>query len=243
MGLSQKFETAREKYKSEGLRALARHAAVTFWRAMGNGDASVQAPWEIRKRSVDASFDTHHGIDTGGTTQLSGLAIAGPYRRLGTVHIASDPDEFASAVASLDIEQKDFTFIDLGSGKGRALVLALSYPFRRIVGVEFALELYRVAEANLRTLAAAGTDVHRIELFHADVTTFDFPKEPTVIYLYNPFEGDVMRKVIQCVLRTYAENRRPIFILYATPLLESYWIETGFVAIKREATFSLLVPS
>jgi predicted RNA methylase len=242
MGLSQKFETALEKYKSEGLRALARHAAAKLWRVLGSEAAPVQAQWEIRKRSVDALFDTDHGIDTGGTTQLGGLAIAGPYRRFGTVHIASDPDEFASAVASLDVEHRDFTFIDLGSGKGRALVLALSYPFRRILGVEFALELYRAAEANLRRLAAAGTDVRRIELFHADVTTFDFPDEPTVIYLYNPFEGDVMRKVIQRVLRAHAENRRQIFILYATPLLESYWMEAGFVAIKRGATFSLLVP-
>jgi len=242
MGLSQKFETAREKYRSEGLRALARHAAARLWHAIGNHDASVQAPWEIRKRSVDASFDTHHGIDTGGTTQLGGLAIAGPYRRFGTVHIASDPEEFASAVACLEIEHKDFTFIDLGSGKGRALVMALAYPFRRIVGVEFALELCRVAEANLSSVAASGTDVRRIELVHADVTTFDFPKEPTVIYLYNPFEGDVMRQVIQRVLRAHDENRRQLFILYATPLLESDWIKAGFVAIKRGATFSLLVP-
>lgn len=241
MGLSHKFETACEKYKSEGLRALARHAAARLWRAIGNEKASLQDPWEIRKRSVDESFDSHHGIDTGGTTQLGGLSIAGPYRRLGTVHIASDPEEFASSVACLEVDHEDFTFVDLGSGKGRALVLALSYPFRRIVGVEFALELYRIAEANLRSLAAAGTDVRRIELVRADVTTYDFPEEPTVIYLYNPFEGDVMRKVIQRVLRTHAKNRRPIFVLYSNPLLESYWIEAGFVAIKRGATFSLLV--
>jgi methylase of polypeptide subunit release factors len=74
------------------------------------------------------------------------------------LHTASDPDELANAVASLDVEHKDFTFIDLGSGKGRALVLALSYPFRRVVGVEFALELHRVAEANLISLAATGTE-------------------------------------------------------------------------------------
>jgi predicted RNA methylase len=240
--LSQKFETARKKLKSEGWRALARHAAAELWRSVGKKDASVQAPWEIRKKFVDASFDKDHGVDTGGTTQLADLVIAGPYRRFGITHIASDPDEFANAVASLDVEHKDFTFIDLGSGKGRALVLALSYPFRRVVGVEFALELHRVAEANLISLAATGTDVCRIELYHADVTNFKFPEEPSVIYLYNPFEGDVMRKVVKRVLRAHAANPRPIFILYANPFLESYWIEAGFVAVKRGATFSLLVP-
>jgi hypothetical protein len=240
--LSRKFETAREKLKSEGLRALACHAAAKLWRSVGKNDASIQAPWQIRKKLVDASFDKDHGVDTGGTTQLTDLVIAGPYRRLGSTHIASDPDEFANAVASLDIEHQDFTFIDLGSGKGRALVLALSYPFRRIVGVEFALELHRVAEANLISLAAMGTNVRRIELFHADVMSFNFPEEPSVIYLYAPFEGDVMRKMVRRVLQSYAANPRPIFILYANPFLEGYWIEAGFVAIKRGATFSLLVP-
>ena len=147
-----------------------------------------------------------------------------------------------NAVASLDVEHKDFTFIDLGSGKGRALVLALSYPFRRVVGVEFALELHRVAEANLISLATTGTDVRRVALCHADVTNFNFPEEPSVIYLYHPFEGDVMRKVVQRVLRAHAANPRPIFILYANPFLEGFWIEAGFVVIKRGATFSLLVP-
>lgn len=242
MRLSQKFESAREKLKSEGWRALARHAAAELWRSVGKKDVSVQNPWEIRKKIVDVSFDKDYGVDTGGTTQLANLAIAGPYRRLGTVHIASDPDEFANAVASLDIEHKDFTFIDLGSGKGRALVLALSHSFRRIVGVEFALELHRVAQANLISLAATGTEVRRIELVHADVTNFTFPEEPSVIYLYNPFAGDVMRKVVQRVLRARAANPRPTFILYANPLLENYWTEAGFVAIKHGATFSLLVP-
>jgi predicted RNA methylase len=240
--LSRKFETAREKLKSEGLRALARHTAAELWRSVGKNGPSVQSPWEIRKKIVDASFDKDHGLDTGGTTQLADLVIAGPYRRFGTTHIASDPDEFSGAVASLDIEHKDYTFIDLGSGKGRALVLALSYPFRRVVGVEFALELHRVAEANLISLAATGTDIRRIDLFHADVTNFSFPDEPSVIYLYNPFEGEVMHKVVQRVLQAHAANARPIFILYANPFLESYWIEAGFVAIKRGATFTLLVP-
>jgi SAM-dependent methyltransferase len=240
--LAQKWETAREKFKSEGLRAVARHAATKLWRSVRKQNASVQAPWEIRKEIVDASFDKDRGINTGGTTHLHGLHVIGPYRRVGTTHIASDPDEFAIAIASLDIEHKDFTFIDLGSGKGRALILALSYPFRRIVGVEFALELHRTAEANLINLAANGTEVGRVELFHADVTTFQFPEEPSVIYLYNPFEGDVMRKVIQCVLRSHATNPRPIFVLYTTPLLESYWTDGGFTAIKRGSTFSLLVP-
>jgi hypothetical protein len=235
---SKKLEMAREMLRRDGWRALARR----LWRSVGRKGVSTLAPWEIRKKAVDASFDYDRGVDTGGSTPLADLTIDGPNRRFGLIHIASDPDEFANALGSLDLKHKEFTFIDLGSGKGRALYLALTYPFRRILGVEFALELHRAAEANLISLAATGTDVSRIELVHVDVTNFRFPAEPSVIYLYNPFDGDVMRKMVQRILLTQAANPRPLFILYANPLLENYWIEAGFVAIKRGATFSLLMP-
>lgn len=110
MRLSQKLETAREKVKSEGWRAFARHAAAELWRSVVKKNVAVEASWEARKKIVDASFDKDHGVDTGGTTQLAGLIVDGPYRRFGITHIASDPDEFAIAVGSLDIEHKDFSF-------------------------------------------------------------------------------------------------------------------------------------
>jgi hypothetical protein len=242
MKLGRKFQTACEILRSEGFRALARHTAAKLWHSVHKTEGDGATVWEVRKKTVDATFDSDHGVDTGGTTHLNDFNIAGPHRRFGTCHIASDPDEFADAVASLDIEHRDFTFIDLGSGKGRALILGLSYPFRRILGVEFALELHHAAETNLISLAATGTDTCRIELLHADVTKFDFPLEPLVVFLYNPFEGVVMRKVVERVRQTHAENPRPIFILYVKPVLEKVWIEGGFSLLKRGGTFSLLAP-
>ena len=160
----------------------------------------------------------------------------------GVAHIASDPDEFSEALGSLQIKHKDFIFIDLGSGKGRALLLALHFPFRRIIGVEFALELHRIAQANLIRVRATGTDINRIGLVHADATEFELPPEPAVIYLYNPFSDGVMRGVIERVLRSHGEHPRPIYIVYANPFLEGLWTERGFVVLERGNTFLLLCP-
>jgi hypothetical protein len=74
------------------------------------------------------------------------------------------------------------------------------------------------------------------------VTKFYFPLEPLVVFLYNPFEGVVMRKVVERVRQTHVENPRPIFILYVNPVLEKVWIEGGFSRLKRGGTFSLLAP-
>ena len=61
----------------------------------------------------------------------------------------SDPDDFRSLVEALPFDLTDYVFVDLGSGKGRILLLASRYPFRGVVGVEFAHELNEVAERNI----------------------------------------------------------------------------------------------
>ena len=189
----RKLAAARERFHSHGLRGLTLHLAgrlyTSIWR-------KKNVEWLARKERVDQLFDNKYDIDTRGITPLADLQIAGRHRLYGVAHIASDPAEFSDALASLNIRHEDFIFIDLGSGKGRALLLALTLPFRRIVGVEFALELHRIAEANLIRFAATGTDVGRISLVHADATDFELPIEPLVIYMYNPFNDKVMSRIV-----------------------------------------------
>ena len=71
---------------------------------------------------------------------LHDLTIDSPNAVLGGSHIATGPHQFASAMSGLDIDPRGCTFVDLGSGKGRALIMAAGYPFACIVGVEFAEE-------------------------------------------------------------------------------------------------------
>ncbi len=236
----RKLATAGELFHSHGLRGLMSHYADRLSSLARKKKADTA--WLAHKERVDRLFDHKYDIDTSGITQLSELRIIGRNRMYGVAHIASDPDEFAEALASLQIKHGDYVFIDLGSGKGRALLLALHFPFRRIIGVEFALELHRIAQANLMRVAAAGTDVNRIGLVHADATEFELPPEPSVIYLYNPFNDSVMRGVIERVLRSHEEHPRSIYILYCNPFLENLWVERGFVSLKRGSTFSLLCP-
>ena len=63
-------------------------------------------------------------------------------------------------MGKLDVDHREFSFVDYGSGKGRVLMLAAAYPFRRILGVEFSESLDRVARDNIATL---GADAGRVE--------------------------------------------------------------------------------
>lgn len=102
---------------------------------------------------------------------------------------------FSHAMSRLAIQPDKFTFIDLGSGKGRALILAGEYGFKRIIGVEFAPALCEIARHNLLITQT------RAEVVCRSATEFVFPKEPIVIFMYSPFTSDILERVLRNVHR------------------------------------------
>src|SRR5580704_2766021 len=89
-----------------------------------------EAPWMLKKMEVDRRFDAQVAVETGGATHLSALHLSGDNRSFGVEHLASDPDELDHALDSLPGDLKGLTFVDLGSGKGRAVLLASRRSFR-----------------------------------------------------------------------------------------------------------------
>ena len=186
--------------------------------------------WRRELAERDARFDAEHGVDTTPGDAIRNLTIESPNRLHSFGHIASQPEEFARSMRVLPIRYEDFAFVDLGSGKGRALLLALEYPFRERIGVEFALELYEVAQTNLRGKA--------VKLVHGDATEYMFPDGPLVVFLYNPFGGEIMAKVAQR-LRSHGSM---LYIVYVNPFHLDPWFEQGFEVIKRGEPFVILAP-
>jgi len=121
----------------------------------------------------DLDFDFERNVDTtranvGFRTQLMAALT-------GHEYFATDPWLFEQIMQALPIRFEDFIFIDLGSGKGRSLMLASDYPFRRIVGVEYLPELHRSAELNLGRYSGENQKCRRIECVCQDARDFDFP--------------------------------------------------------------------
>lgn len=195
--------------------------------------------WQKHKRAVDRDFDSAYGIDTGGITQLKKLGVPREAWSEGGPHIAVDPDEFSAAVDAVDLDLSRLTFIDLGSGKGRALMLAADYPFRRIIGVEFAEPLVATARANIQHLSGT-RDVSRVEVIHSDALKYDLPIEPEMLFLYNPFGSSMMKVVAERTRASLAASPREMVILYLNPFHLDAWIDAGFTQIQRGPHFSVL---
>ena len=80
------------------------------------------------KEEADRAFDSRHGVETGGIIQLNQLQIAGSSWEQGVPYWAIDPGVFTQLLGAFSIQHDNFTFIDYGSGKGRAVLLASEYP-------------------------------------------------------------------------------------------------------------------
>lgn len=192
-----------------------------------------------RKRMVDPVFDAEHDVDTGGLTPLRYLQGV-PADSDGVDHIAIDPTEFADAMAALDIDSRRYTFVDLGAGKGRALILAAELPFQRLIGVEFAEELATIAEANFARLRASHPAMSEVEIIRQDAGEFRLPITPTVLFLYNPFGARTMTKVARNAHASLAQNPRELLVLYVNPMHLAPWRAAGFAETHRGKHFVLL---
>jgi len=211
-----------------------------WWRSLKDlADACWAALLELlpspRKAAFgDLDYDWEHSVDTTrsnvglGTQFLAGV-MARPY-------FATEPwlfEQMMQAVA-LSIQQsalsiqssantegtrgsaglKDFTFIDLGSGKGRVLLMASDYPFNRIIGVEFMPELHRAAQKNIASYSSGTQQCRQVEAVCMDARDFQVPLGPLVAYLFNPFSESTFAQVLENLRQSIEQEPRLVYVAY-----------------------------
>jgi predicted RNA methylase len=186
-----------------------------------------------RQRAVDKSFDREHGVDTAGIIPLRALEVPHRSAALGERYQATTPEVFHRIFAELDADLQQFTFIDIGAGKGRALLLASEYPFRRIVGVEFSHQLVSVAERNVARWIQKERACRDITVLCCDATEFDPPAGPLVLYFNNPFRAPVMRATLERIHQSVDAEPRPVLLaLRGEDALVDEVLASGFVELE-----------
>lgn len=201
------------------------------------------ASWEEQKSQKDAEFDEEFGTNTGGIQRLlNQTQILGENGRHGLAHIATDPQQFAEIMSDLNIPLSDFSFVDLGCGKGRALLLATKYPFRSIIGVDFVPSFVEEALRNVKAAAAKGLR-NDIKIIAGDASLFDLPPGPVLLYLFNPFDSHIIRKVALNAKSSWQSDPRPIIIVYANPVHTKDVLHCGWRRFKEGAGWTAFAMS
>ena len=228
------FQTIRHWWKIsasyEGPYRATRRLVGVLWEFVRDS-----TPQRLRQRFGDADYDWDYRVNT-----TSG-AVGWHDRLMGQFHSAYQPTEPAAFHEMLHTLQqtpnsslpalnfRDFTFIDLGSGKGRTLLMASNYPFRRIIGVELLESLHEIAQQNLQHYKNESQKCFALESICCDATAFPFPDDPLVIYLFNPFPESGMCEVFANLRQSLQAQPRPVYVLYHNPLLEHLLTESGFL--------------
>ncbi len=195
-------------------------------------------------RRAGQRFDAAHGVTTEALIFLGDLdpENVGPGIEFATHYEATPMDDAERLLDASPLAPERATFVDVGSGMGRMVLLASLRPFRQIVGVEISPALHEIARANRRCFRAADVRCNDVRLVRADAASFTFPRSDLVVYLYNPFRAEVLDPVLDAL---QAAPRREVVILYHTPLeRESIERRSAFACIADlgfGAVFRLLV--
>jgi predicted RNA methylase len=212
-----------------GLIAKAREAGI-------RGTASF-AKRQLRYHAcsfLGARWDRKYGVDTSGQIDLVDIDVVGPNRDHGFSSVSTSPSAYAFLSAFFPADWKKFTFVDVGCGKGRVLMLAASQGFDTIIGIEFVPLICQVAEQNLARFS--GRRPNKWSIVNADATTVDLPSGvPLLIYSFNPFDAEIWRKFIPALLKANEVEKNPLCLVLSGTLPDA--LRAAAAVIEGSARF------
>ena len=191
--------------------------------------------WHRSMIEAEQEFDLSYGVETCSQVRLSQLNIPGNNWRYGNKYEALTEEEFNRVLCGITPPYEDHVFVDLGSGKGRAIVLASVLPFKKVVGVEFSGELTAIAKRNLYLFPPARRKCQDIEVLCLDAVENEFPTSPIVLFLNNPFSELIMVQVVRKLTTSFYEYPREIVVAYLHPEFPGLWDEVEFLRRVKAA--------
>ena len=155
------------------------------------------------------SFDHRFGVDTDGFIDLGDVDPA----LKGLQYYATYPKTFQKIMSYIPVRHQDFIFVDIGCGKGRTLLLASDYNFKKIIGIEFMDELCRIAKKNIAIYKNKRQKCHDIEIACMDAADYPIPDGNIIFYLYNNFSEKIAATVISGIKASLEKHPRKIYII------------------------------
>ncbi|MFY0610034.1 MAG: hypothetical protein JXQ99_00810 [Hyphomicrobiaceae bacterium] len=211
MAVTQDIALLSSLLRHEGMIAAASVAAHRL-------SARLGFPKLLQNYDPSKRFDQMHGVDT---CDIVGVQELGLVDSVGVHAVEYNPTqahEFLTALGRLDIDHRQYQFLDYGSGKGKVLLLAAKFPFMRITGIEAAECMHQTACANIAKYASAKPACTAITSICIDAAAFVPSRHPVVVYMYNPFDEIILRDVLDQLGKAASDNSLPSYLIYRNPV-------------------------
>lgn len=181
-------------------------------------------------------FDEVNGVRTSGLVAGRHLKSGHRHDRHATAYYGVAPSVFEALVrrwrrSGPAAPVEETTFVDIGAGMGRAMLLASQMPFRKVIGVELNPTLVRIARRNLAAWRKAGRGKAPMRLVCGDAAEFAFPEGACVALLFNPFGAAVMRRMLKNIASRFESRPGEFDLLYVNHEQE------GVLEAERERGF------
>jgi hypothetical protein len=170
-------------------------------------------------------FDQAHGVDTSGLVPAKHLITGHANDEHVTAYYGVAPSILRSLIARWQETApphpiSNYTFIDIGAGKGRGLLVASEHHFRKVIGIELNPSLVATARANVdhwtksHTADTTAPPLATIEILEQDALDFTFPTTPTLLFLFHPFEAPVLKQLIRRIETQFAKRPETLDLIY-----------------------------
>lgn len=123
---------------------------------------------------------------------------------------------FKFIMEHMDIIPGQEVLLDYGCGKGRAIILAATYPFKKIIGIERFPELCAIAKKQYHR-SKKNLVCKSIEVIEADALTYQIPHDVTMVFFFNPFTGSTLQAALDQIYESLVRNPRVLKIAYIFP--------------------------
>lgn len=181
-------------------------------------------------QAAELRYDRKFGIDTSGFVEPDKLGVG---EGEGRAYMGTPPGIANFLIGKVAQRARGFTFLDVGSGKGRVLLIASRFPFRQVVGFEHSDQMNAIAAGNVRQFARHYPDMVPVEIVGGDATRLPLPAGPLVVFLYNPFGPSLMRDFAAAIKASYEQQPRKIVCVYYNAMFPEEFARLGIFPIQN----------
>ncbi len=174
---------------------------------------------EVRRRQKkEKAFDIENSVDTSSNVIVDDLDVE---KEISKHCVHYEPTRvwlFEEIFANISVDYKEYTMIDVGSGKGRVLILASKFPFKQIIGVEISKILHKIAIKNIEIHSNKSKISKKIILICKNIDQYDIPNDNVLLFLYNPFDAFFMKNILNNLKKHHETTGKKIILIYVNPV-------------------------
>ena len=162
-------------------------------------------------------IDKDLGIETSGIVSSEDIHRDKKLNQQIVPYIGSQPTIVRACLSALKTH-REYTFVDFGCGKGRALVVASEFPFQSVIGIELSPALAATARSNTSKVARRFSDRRPVKIITANACEYPLPPGRLTCFNYHAFGRELVSQIVRKFEEGLAGDTPHMFFVYYNPV-------------------------